>query len=101
MTIHIFSSSAVTFRFLKIRNSQLWPFKKVKHAHSAESVEKFRSFGLACMYNVTSEFTHPLNVGHELLYIHFIIIVPKCTVVSPLSVKNKSRSVIITVHNKE
>ena len=31
-----------------MRNLQLWPFKKAKHAHSAESVEKFRSFGLAC-----------------------------------------------------
>ena len=31
-------------------NSQLWPFKKAKHAHSAESVEKFRSFDLACSH---------------------------------------------------
>ena len=30
-----------------MRNSQLWHFKKAKNAHSAESVEKFRSFGLA------------------------------------------------------
>ena len=48
------------FRILKRRNVQLWPFKKAKHAHSAESVEKFRSFGLACICN--ENLTWPTHV---------------------------------------
>ena len=38
-----------------MRNSQLWPFKKAKHAHLAESVDNFRSFGLACTLTESSE----------------------------------------------
>ena len=44
-----FCGFAVTFRLLKMRNPQFFSITKAKHAHSAESVEKFRSFGLACI----------------------------------------------------